>query len=64
MDDARHKPPIPRQEESRTPRLSAGDPPPTEAEGRPPVVLIVVIALVVIALVVLHLTGVLGPGVH
>jgi hypothetical protein len=64
MDEVRDKPPTPPQDEPPAPRLSAGDPPPAEGEGRPPVFLIVVIALVVIGFVVLHLAGVLGPGVH
>jgi hypothetical protein len=46
------------------PQLSRGDPTPGASRGRPPVVLMIVIALVLAGFVVLHLTGVMGPGMH
>ena len=46
------------------PGLSENDPVPEDRRGRPPVVLLVVIATLVIAVVALHLTGVIGPGTH
>ena len=45
-------------------QLSRSDPPPDSSTGRPPVVLIVIVALVLAGFIVLHLTGVMGPGMH
>ena len=61
----------PEHDSPRTPRapdtpsqLSRSDPPPDTSSGRPPVVLIMIVALVLVGFAALHLTGVMGPGMH